>query len=58
MYLYFDIVENSKIDPAISVAGFSRKYLEEKFDGGFKIDYVKDSKGIPMSYMFIQLLSC
>jgi hypothetical protein len=44
------LVENSKIDPAISVAGFSKKYLEEKFDGGFKIDYVKDSKGSLMSY--------
>jgi hypothetical protein len=44
------LVENSKIDPAISVAGFTRKYLEEKFDGGFKIDYVKDSKGNLMSY--------
>ena len=44
------LVENSKIDPAISAAGFSRKYLEEKFDGGFKIDYVKDSKGNPISY--------
>lgn len=44
------LVENSKIDPSISVAGFSRKYLEEKFDGGFRIDYVKDAKGNPMSY--------
>ncbi|MFM9988316.1 M1 family metallopeptidase [Flavobacterium sp.] len=44
------LVENSKIDPAISAQGFSRKYLEEKFDGGFKIDYVKDIKGNPISY--------
>ncbi|MFN8274241.1 MAG: M1 family metallopeptidase [Flavobacteriaceae bacterium] len=44
------LVENSKMDPSISVAGFSRKYLEEKFDGGFRIDYVKDAKGNPMSY--------
>ena len=44
------LVENSKVEPSISVAAFSRKYLEEKFDGGFKIDYVKDSKGNPMSY--------
>ena len=44
------LVENSKVDPAISVGGFSKKYLEEKFDGGFKIDYVKDSKGNLMSY--------
>jgi hypothetical protein len=44
------LVENSKIDPAISAQGFSRKYLEEKFDGGFKIDYVKDMAGNPISY--------
>jgi hypothetical protein len=44
------LVENSKIDLAISAQGFSRKYLEEKFDGGFKIDYVKDIKGNPISY--------
>ena len=44
------LVVNAKIDPAISVAGFSKKYLEEKFDGGFKIDYVKDVKGNPISY--------
>ena len=44
------LVESGKVDPAISALGFSRKYLEEKFDGGFKIDYVKDNKGIPISY--------
>ncbi len=44
------LVENGKVDAAISAQGFSRKYLEDKFDGGFKIDYVKDSKGNPISY--------
>ncbi len=44
------LVESSKTDAAISAAGFSRKYLEEKFDGGFKIDYVKDLKGSQISY--------
>lgn len=44
------LVESSKVDPSTSVAGFSRKYLEEKFDGGFKIEYVKDAKGNPVSY--------
>ncbi len=44
------LIESSKVDPAISARGFSRKYLEEKFDGGFKIDYVKDIKGNPISY--------
>ncbi len=44
------LVENEHIDESISAAGFSRKYLEEKFDGGFRIDYVKDAKGNPISY--------
>ena len=44
------LVENSKIDQAISAQGFSRKYIEQSFDGGFNIDYVKDIKGNPISY--------
>jgi hypothetical protein len=44
------LVENSKIDPAISVQGFSRKFLEAPFDGGFKINYVNDVAGKPISY--------
>jgi len=44
------LVSSNKTDPAISTQAFSRKYLEEKFDGGFKIEYVNDSKGSPMKY--------
>ena len=44
------LTENTRADAAISAAGFSKKYLEQKFDGGFKIDYVKDASGKPMSY--------
>jgi hypothetical protein len=44
------LVRSEKIDPAISARGFSRTYMEEKFDGGFKIDYVKDALGQPVSY--------
>ncbi len=44
------LVENRKIEDAISAQGFSREYLEEKFDGGFKIDYVKDANGEPFFY--------
>ncbi|MEO8516273.1 MAG: M1 family metallopeptidase [Flavobacterium sp.] len=44
------LVESTQADASISAKGFSRKYLEEKFDGGFKIEYVKDSKGAPISY--------
>jgi Peptidase family M1 domain len=44
------LVRDSKIEPAISAAGFSRTYMEEKFDGGFKLDYVKDVAGKAISY--------
>ncbi len=44
------LVESNKIEPALSVGGFSKIYIEEKFDGGFKIEYVKDAKGNPLSY--------
>jgi hypothetical protein len=44
------LVQSDKIEPAVSAAGFSKTYLEEKFDGGFKIEYVKDAKGNSVSY--------
>lgn len=48
--------ESTKADKAISVSGFSRKYLEEKFDGGFRIEYVKDASGKPMQYTVNQTM--
>ena len=50
------LVENSKTDPAISAQAFSRKYLEEDFDGGFRIEYVKDAQGNPMKYSINQTM--
>ena len=44
------LVDSNTTDPAMSTQAFSRKYLEEKLDGGFRIDYVKDIKGNPISY--------
>lgn len=44
------LIQDSKIEPVISVAGFTKKYGLDTFDGGFKIEYVKDSKGNPFSY--------
>jgi len=44
------LVESAGIESSISTAGFSRKYMEEKFDGGFKIEFVKDAKGNPLNY--------
>jgi hypothetical protein len=50
------LVSNNETDPAISVSGFSRKYLEEVFDGGFNIEYVKDINGNPMNYTINQTM--
>lgn len=44
------LASSTKADAAISAAGFSRKYLEKDFDGGFKIEFVKDAAGKPMKY--------
>ncbi len=50
------LVESNKIDPAFSAQSFSRRYLEEDFDGGFTIEYVKDSQGKPMQYTVNQTM--
>ncbi len=39
-----------------STQGFSRTYLEESFDGGFKIEFVQDAKGKPMRYIVNQTM--
>ena len=50
------LVENKVTDPAASPKNFSRKYLEEDFDGGFTIEYVKDASGKPMQYTINQTM--
>jgi hypothetical protein len=50
------LVESNKTDPAMGVQGFSRKYLEADFDGGFQIDFVKDASGKPMPYSINQTM--
>ncbi len=50
------LVNADKTDPAMSVTSFSRRYLEEHFDGGFNIDYVKDALGKPMQYSINQTM--
>ena len=50
------LVESNVTDPAASPKGFSRKYLEEDFDGGFNIEYVKDASGKPMKYTINQTM--
>ena len=50
------MVESNKTDPASGVQGFSRKYLEEDFDGGFNIEFVKDALGKAIPYTVNQTM--
>ncbi len=50
------LVESNKTDLSIPAQSFSRRYLEEDFDGGFKIEYVKDAQGNPMNYTVNQTM--
>ncbi|NMH27501.1 M1 family metallopeptidase [Flavobacterium silvaticum] len=50
------LAESNGLTPAMGASGFSRQYLEEKFDGGFKIESVKDATGKPLSYTINQTM--
>ncbi|NBL64727.1 M1 family peptidase [Flavobacterium sp. NST-5] len=45
------LVENQRMDQALTPSGFAKKYNEEDFDGGFNIEYVRDASGKPMRYV-------
>ena len=44
------LASSESIQTAQGVSGFTSNYLQQKFDGGFKIEYVKDAKGNPLPY--------
>lgn len=50
------LVDSQKMNEAYSPAGFSREYLQQQFDGGFKLEYVKDALGKPMKYTVNQTM--
>lgn len=50
------LVESQRMDPAYKPDAFSRRYMEDAFDGGFKIDYVQDANGKPMKYTINQTM--
>ena len=50
------LVQSTKTDPAMGAAAFSRTFLEEDFDGGFNIEYVKDATGKPIKYTINQTM--
>ncbi len=44
------LVSSDKMDPALMPDAFAKKFMEQPFEGGFHIDYIKDAKGKAMSY--------
>ncbi|HJR99602.1 MAG TPA: M1 family metallopeptidase [Flavobacterium sp.] len=50
------LVESQRIDPALSPDRFAKRFMEEPFQGGFHIEYVKDKSGKDMSYTINQTM--
>lgn len=50
------LVENQRMDGAMTPDGFTKKFMEQPFQGGFNIEYVKDAKGNPMKYTVNQTM--
>ena len=50
------LVESQRMDQAYKPDGFSRRYLEEGFPGGFNIEYVQDALGKPLPYVINQTM--
>jgi len=50
------LAESEKLSQKMTLPGFSKKYLQEDFDGGFTIEYVNDASGKPMKYTINQTM--
>jgi hypothetical protein len=50
------LAENEKITQVIPVEKFTNDYLKPSLERGFNIEYVKDSKGNPLSYNINQTM--
>jgi hypothetical protein len=50
------LAESQKIEQVLTVDKFANEYLKQGLDRGFNIEYVKDSKGKPMSYTINQTM--
>lgn len=44
------LVGNERISPALTEDKFAKEFMENGFDGGHNLEYVKDAKGNPMKY--------
>lgn len=50
------LIESQNMDAAYTAQGFVKRYAEKEFDGGFKLEYVKDAAGKPMKYTVNQTM--
>ena len=50
------LIQSNKTDAAMPAMSFSRTYLEEDFDGGFNIEYVKDFAGKAIPFKINQTM--
>ena len=50
------LAESEKIDQVLPAEKFANEYLKQGIDRGFKIEYVKDAKGNPLSYVINQTM--
>ena len=50
------LVESQRMDPALPADKFAKKFMENGFDGGFNIEYVKDKSGKNISYTINQTM--
>ena len=50
------LVDSQRMDPALSPDKFAKKFMEEPFQGGFHIEYIKDKSGKNISYTINQTM--
>lgn len=50
------LVQSQRMDGAMPVDGFIKKYMQDSFDGGFNLTYVNDANGKPLNYVINQTM--
>ena len=50
------LVDSQRMDPALAPDKFAKKFMEEPFQGGFHIEYIKDKSGKDISYTINQTM--
>lgn len=50
------LIESQRMDGSLPVDDFVKKHMQDSFDGGFNLIYVKDAKGNPLSYIINQTM--